>query len=112
MLHVIEGNDAVIEHEHGIVEADFVAQTLWKAFNQAHHVVAEVADRSSHQRRQTWEPHRAKAFDALAEKGNRIAFFPNDAILGLQDASTIGIAKDFFRVGARKRVARDFFAAL
>ena len=50
VLHVIEGNQTVIEHEHGIVEADFVAQALGKAFDKAHHVVTKVTDGAGDER--------------------------------------------------------------
>src|ERR1700674_1359565 len=65
VLHVIEGNDAVIEHEHRIVEADFVTQAFRQAFDQSNHVVAEIADGSGNERRQTRQPHGTETFDAL-----------------------------------------------
>src|SRR5215471_18019336 len=51
VLNVIEGNQAVIEHEHRIVETDLVAQALGKALDQSNHVVTEVTDGPSDQGR-------------------------------------------------------------
>ena len=66
VLNMIKGNQTVVEHEHGIVKADFVAQALGKAFDEAHHVVTEVADGASDERGQAWKPHRTKTLDTLA----------------------------------------------
>ena len=111
VLHVIEGDEATIEHQHRVVEADFIAEAPGDAFDQPHHVIAEVADGSRDQRRQSGKSHGTKTLDALAQERNGVALFPNHPVAALQDARAAGIAEDFLGVSARKRVARDFFAA-
>ena len=112
MLHVIENDEAVIEHQHRVVEADFVAQTLRQALDEPHHVIAEITDGARDQRRQARQSHGAETLDALAQERDGIAFLPHDAVAAFQYARAAGVAENFFRVGAGKRVARDFFTAL
>src|SRR5262249_33709248 len=104
MLHVIEGDDAVVEHEHGVVQADIVLQTLRETPDEPHHVVAEVADGTGHERRQLWHAYRAKALHVSAQERNGVAFFPNDAVTALENASSVSVAKNLFGIGAGKRV--------
>jgi hypothetical protein len=111
VLHVIESNQAVIEHEHCIVKADFVAQALGKALDEAHHVVAEIADGAGDERRQTREPDRAETLDALAQEGNGIALFPDEALPVFEDTRCISVAEDFFGMRTCKSIAGDLFAA-
>src|SRR5690348_10285109 len=73
VLYVIEGNEPVVEHEHGIVKADFVPQTLGKALDETNHVIAEVTNGPGDQRREAWKPDGAKTLDALAQERDRIA---------------------------------------
>ena len=111
VLHVIEGNDAVIKHEHGIVEADFVAQTLGQTLDQTHHVITEIADGTGHQGRQSRQPHGPEALGPFPQKRNGVALFPNDPVAAFEHARAACVTEDFLRMGAGKRVARDFFAA-
>ena len=112
MLHVIEGDNSAIKHEHGVVQADLVAQTLRQALDEPHHVVGKVADRAGNERRQPRYSHRTEAFHVVAEKRDRIALLPHQAVAAFHDAGTARIAKDLLGMRAGKRVARDFFAAL
>src|SRR2546429_9758970 len=70
---MIEGDEAVINHDHRIIEADLVAQALGKTLDQANHVVTEISDGSGNQRWQAGEPHGTKALDPLAEERDGIA---------------------------------------
>src|SRR6266481_5657772 len=112
VLHVIECDEAVIEHQHCVIEADFIAKALGEALDEPHHVVAKIADGAGDQRRQSGKPHGTETLDALAQERNGVALFPNDAVAALHDAGAVGVAEDFLGVRARKRVARDLFAAL
>ena len=53
MLDVIKSNNAVIKHEHRIVQSDFIAQAFRKALDQPHHVIRKISDGAGDQRRQT-----------------------------------------------------------
>src|SRR5207302_216768 len=53
----------------------------------------------------------AKTFDALAQEGDGIALFPDDAVAAFQNAGAVSIAEDFLRMRSRKGVAGDFLAA-
>src|SRR5229473_8384845 len=110
VLHMIESYEAVIEHQHRVIEADFIAEALRDALDQPHHVVAEIADSAGDKRRQPWKAHGTKTLDALTEKRDGIALFPDDPVATLQDTRAAGVAEDFLGVRARKRIARDFFA--
>src|SRR5260370_279191 len=98
VLHVIEGNEAVIEHQHGVVEADFIAEALGDALDQAHHVIAEIADGAGDQRRQSGKAHGARTLDALAQEREGIALFPAHAFPALESARAAGAAENFLRV--------------
>jgi hypothetical protein len=111
MLHMVERDQAVKEHEHRVKQANFVAQFLRQPLDEAHHVVAEVADRTGNERRQSRKANRPKTLNTRAQKRNGIFFFPNDAIAALQNARAICITKNFFGIRTGKRVTRDFFAA-
>ena len=108
---MIEGDEAVIKHEHRIIEADLVAQALGKTLDQANHVVTEISDGSGNQRWQAGEPHGTKALDPLAEERDGIALFPDQAFPVFEDARAIPVPEDFFRMRAGKRIPRDFFAS-
>src|SRR6267143_176181 len=112
VLHMIESDEAAIEHQHGIVKADFIAEAHGDALDQPHHVIAEIADGAGDQRRQSRKPHGAKTLDARAQEGDGIALFPDHPAAALQDARAVGVAENFLGVRARERVTRDFFAAL
>src|SRR6267143_123482 len=111
VLHMIESDEAAIEHQHGVVKADFIAEALGDALDQPHHVIAEIADGPGDQWRQSGKPHGAKTLDARAQEGDGIALFPDHPAATLQDARAIGVAEDFLGVRARKCITRDFFAA-
>src|SRR5215475_10394613 len=112
VLHVIEGNQAVIEHQHRIEQSDFIAQPLGQTFDEPNHVVTEITDRAGNQRRQTWQAHGPVALHVRAQKRDWVLFFPYDAVTVLQYAGTVRITKNLFRICPGKRVARNFFAAL
>src|SRR5467141_3386879 len=112
VLYVIESDEAVIEHQHRVVESDFIAKALGDALDQPHHVIAEIADGARDQRRQSGKPHGMKTLDALTQERNGVALFPDDPVAALQDASAVGVTENFLGVCARKSVARDLFAAL
>src|SRR5580700_6531911 len=112
VLQVIESDDAVIEHQHGVVQADVVAQAFGELLDEADHVVGKIANGAGHERRQTRQAHRAEAVHPRAKKRHRIALFPNDAVAALQHTSAAGVPKDFLGIRAGKCVAGDFFAAL
>src|SRR6266851_7288407 len=112
MLNVIESDEAVIESQHGVVQADFVAQPLGQALNEPHHIVRKIADRAGHQRRKSRDAHGLKAFDAFPQERNWIALFPYDAIGAFHYARARVVAKNSLGMRAGKGVAGDFFAAL
>ena len=111
MLDVIEGDQAVIESEHGVVQPDFVAQPLGQAFDEPHHIVGEITDGASDERRKSGNANGLKALDAFAEEGNRVALFPDYAVGAFHDARTRVVAKNLLGMCTRKGVPRDFFAA-
>src|SRR5258707_133201 len=39
---MIESDEAAVEHQHGIVKADFIAEAHGDALDQPHHVIAEI----------------------------------------------------------------------
>ncbi len=112
VLHVIEGHEAVIEHEHGVVQANLIAEALGDALNQPHHVITEIADGAGDQRRQSGKAHGTKALDAFAQEGDGVALFPNHAVTAFQDTGPVGVAENFLGMRTREGVARDFFASL
>ena len=112
VLHVVERDQPVIKHQHRVKQANLVAQLFRQPLNQANHVVTEISDRSSDQRRQSRKTHGPESLDARAPKRNRIALFPNHAVMAFQNACAIRIAKNFFRMRTGKCVARNFFSAL
>src|SRR5260370_42496334 len=112
VLHVIESDKTLIEHQHRVIEADFIAKALGDALDQPHHFIAEIADGAGDQRRQSGKPHGTKALDALAQKRDGIVLYPDDTVAALEDTRAAGITESFLGVRARKGVARDFFAAL
>ena len=111
MLHVIEGNDAVIEHQHCVVEADVVAQAFGEPLDEADHVVRKIADGAGHERRQSRQAHGTEALHACAKKRDGIALLPNDAVVAFQNAGTTRVAKYFLGIRASESVTGDFFAA-
>src|SRR5438552_4885850 len=111
MLHVIERDQAVIEHQHRVVQADFIAEALGDALDQPDHVVTKVADGAGDERGQSGKPHGAKTLDAFTQERDGIALFPHDTVAALEHARAVGVAEDFLGVRSRKGVARDFLAA-
>src|SRR5229473_261342 len=111
VLHVIESDEAVIEHQHRVVEADFIAEALGDALDQPHHVVAEIADGAGDQRRQTGKTDGTKTLDALAQEGDGVALLPNHTVAAFEDTRAVGVAEDFLGMRACEGVAGDFFAA-
>src|SRR5579871_187725 len=111
VLHMIERNQPVVKHEHRVEETYLVAQLFRQTLDQPHHVVAEITDRAGDKRRQSWQANRPEPLHAPAQESDRIFFFPDDAVATFQNTCAVRIAKNFFRVGASKRVTRDFLAA-
>ncbi len=83
VLHVIESDKAVIEHQHCVIEADFIAKALGEALDEPNHVIAEIADGAGDQRRQPGKPHGAETLDAFAQEGDGVALFPDDPVAAL-----------------------------
>src|SRR5258708_16037218 len=97
MLHVIEGDDAVIDDQVGGVEADFIAQEFRKAFDEPHDVVRKIADGSGDKGGETRHADGMKALDAFAQKRYGIALLPDEAIGTFHHAGARDVAKNFLR---------------
>ena len=111
MLDVIEGDDAVIEGQYSVEEADVVAQARWDALDESHHVVRKIADGAGDQRRQAGDADGPEFFHAAAQECDGIFFFPDDALAAFENARAGCVAENFFRICACESVAGDFFAA-
>ena len=112
MADMIEHNQTEIEHHDGIVCADVVFGVIGDAFEQPHHVIREVSNRSRHQGRQPGYAHRPVALNAIAQEVQGIGLHPRDAAFGFENAGSVDVPKHFGGMGADEGVARDLLTAL
>src|ERR1700678_4315553 len=112
MTDVVESYEAAIEHHHAIIEAEFVGAAGWNLFNQANHVVGEIANRASDQWRQAWDTNGAIARGEFAQKLDGIFVEALGMSARFDCAIRSARMKNFFGVGSGKCVARDGLAAL
>ena len=113
MLHVVESHQAEIEHHHAVVQIQIVAPARRNLFDQPHHVVREIADRSANQRRQARHAHRLIALGELPqtlESGFASKFLRLPPVSRLHFRPRERNTSCGFAPG--ECVARDIFAAL
>ncbi len=111
MTNVVESNQAEVEHHDAIVEAHFVGAAGRNIFDQAHHVVSEIADRAADQRGQAGHADGTVAGREPAEKLDGIFGGTADAAAGLDGAIGATSAEDFFGIRSGEGVAGDVLAA-
>jgi hypothetical protein len=70
---VVDGREVGDEQHRELGQPEFVDGLVGQPFDAAHHVVAEVADEASGQRRQAGQPRRFHCPPGGAQHGERVA---------------------------------------